>query len=244
MLFFSSFFTLKEIYIYRNDSLSNIEIAYGNMNYFRGKNIFFIESENIVSRLQNSQKSLKYIQIDKKFPRTLEITLESYTPLFAYSDQEMILKNGTILPINPSTQATQLPLIEIRSSHRDTDVLDFKHLAAIDYTIKSLRKNILSLSVERSLYYEQEEELLIVLEIGGILIFDLQKNIENQVQKLAIFHEEKSNILTEDFIYIDLRIDGKIFTCETENTQVCQNNLKNIYDFERSDFEITHTKAL
>lgn len=96
MIFFSSFFSIKEIHIYRKDNLSSIEQAYRSVNIFRSKKIYSIESKEISTRLQKSQKSLKYISIQRKLPDSLEIYLESYKPLFV-SGEKVILENGSML---------------------------------------------------------------------------------------------------------------------------------------------------
>jgi cell division septal protein FtsQ len=48
----------------------------------RGDNIFFVDPSVIISRLKNTQKAIKIIDIRKKIPNTIEISLESYAPLF------------------------------------------------------------------------------------------------------------------------------------------------------------------
>lgn len=230
ILFYSSFFSIQNIYIYRNDTISNIERAYRTVNYIRGQNIFALDTKNTVDRLQKSQPSLKYITIQKKIPNNLNILLESYKPLF-YTDRKIILENGYIFETNSDIDDS-LHYININRLDDSPEKVNHIHLELISQAIDKLKKaSILFWNIQEIQYFETEKEFFLIWENKTILIFDLEKNIENQVEKLIVLHNEKLIFPGNDIIYIDLRISGKIFTCLEEEAEKCNKNLKRIYNY-------------
>lgn len=231
---FSNIFAVKEIYIYRSDSLSDIDAAYRSLNYMRGDNIFFVDPSVIISRLKNTQKAIKIIDIRKKIPNTIEISLESYAPLFRIWTR-LTLENGSIVQGNGVSRET-LPEISLIPTPWDEEILNFNHLEKILILSDSLRKNILWLTIENIQYDTTAEEVLIRVNNGLILMFDIEKNIIPQIKKLTVFSSEKTDILSSFAVYIDLRVDGKIFTCEDENKNACRNTITDLYGKDYFDY--------
>lgn len=61
-------------------------------------------------------------------------------------------------------------------------------------------------------------------------MFDLSgENIARQIEKLAVFQKESEDITQKKYIYIDVRIPGKLFLCSYEEEYKCRQNLKDIY---------------
>ena len=129
LFFFSTFFTVKEIYIYRDDSLSDIDAAYRSLNYVRWDNIYFVDPWVIVSRLKNTQKAIKQIDINKKIPDTIEIRLQSYAPLFRIWNT-LALENGSMVQNNWIVRDS-LPELSLYPDPSDDENLNFTHLEKI-----------------------------------------------------------------------------------------------------------------
>jgi hypothetical protein len=64
---------------------------------------------------------------------------------------------------------------------------------------------------------------------GSLFLFDLSYNIEEQIEKLAIYEKERGNIYEKKYIYVDVRIPEKLFLCPLESEYDCKANIKLIY---------------
>jgi len=87
----------------------------------------------------------------------------------------------------------------------------------------------LSLQIKNLHYFVTQRELAVETETGIYLFFDLNKDIEPQIEKLVIFNKEDGDISKKNIIYIDNRVSNKIFYCDTESEYKCRKNLKEIY---------------
>ncbi len=229
-IFWSSYFHVKKINIFREDPIINIDRAYGSIDYLRGKNIFLIDSKDIAARLQRAQSSISSIKISTNIPNTLNINLGSYTPLLQTS-KHIILSNGSVID-KDSIPSNDIPTIH--TSVPLTNYVDFsknlpvRDLIQISSLLSYATKNIFGFSWDKISYQVTEREILI-LSGWVIYIFSLDDNIENQVNKIAILEKERGKIGEKKYVYIDMRINGKVFTCSYESEFDCKYNLREIY---------------
>ncbi len=227
MIYFSHAFTLQEIQIYRKDGISNIEQAYRSVDVFRWKKIYTLGHKDISTRLQRGQNSLKYITIQKQFPRGLKIYLESYKPLFR-SGKNIILENGSIIEMPRQTEET-LPKIYFSQKISGQDKLNHIHLKRIENIWNTMAENIQNFQILLRIYYMQEEEVLFLTQQWNIIVFDLgEKNIQQQ-EKLKLFLQEKRDIDWNTIVYLDLRVDGKVYLCSKEEEYSCKKNIQQLY---------------
>lgn len=227
LVFFSSFFNIKEIHIYRKDGLSNIEQAYRSMDIFRFKKIYSVEDKDISSRLQKSQKSLKYITIRKKLPDSLEIYLESYKALFVLGGK-LILENGSILEGSGLIKNT-LPKLEIADTWESVKTLSYQNLQNIKKIWILLAENIQDFQISHRIYYVRQEEVIFLTRQWVMLIFDLTENSRHQTEKLGLYIQSLQDTQFSDYIYLDLRISGKVYACWKKNEYLCRSNMNKIY---------------
>ncbi len=224
-------FRVKEIFITRQGTIININQAYTSVDPFRWKNIFFLQNNQIAQRLQNSQNTLKNININTKFPDTLDIVLQSYTPIFQ-TEQYIILENGAIIP-RENYDTTSLPWIRVAKDIGETyifwELLHPQDLKYISQLLNKLPKNIAGFEIKNTIYFPTEREIFIVWKNDTLFIFDLQADIGQQIQQLSIFNREKHNITQTPYVYIDIRIREKIFLCGLEAEYQCRKNIKYIY---------------
>ncbi len=224
-------FRIQEINIYKQDSIINIPQAYSSVRFVRGKNLFFLDTWEIVKRLQKWQNTIQSIEFRKKPPNGLNIYLKSHPPLFQ-SEKYLILSNGVLLE-KQEKQNLELPLISFSKDIEEIvlfqKTLNPSNLKNIDFLFKDLNRNILGFSPQSIEYFITEKEVLITNSIGTIFLFDLTWNIENQIKRLAIFQKEWVNISKKKYIYIDVRIPQRLFLCPYTEEYKCKANLKFIY---------------
>lgn len=94
---------------------------------------------------------------------------------------------------------------------------------------EEIKTNIIRIQIKDIIYYPIERELILAIEGGAKLIFDLGKPVTPQIKRLAIFDTENIKIDIPGMVYIDLRIKDKVFYCTTETEYQCVINLKTIY---------------
>jgi len=241
ILFFSPFTKVQKINIIKKDDITNINIAYNSLDNIRWKSILNIDKSKIKSKLIQYQSNLKNINIDIKLPNSIKISLESYLPLFyttfniwELEKKYLILSNWTLIP--SSKEITDLKLLNIitNDDSKLANFLDYKQIYSENYInniniiINKLKENIIDINIEELTYYKIERELHIKTN-NSILIFSLDENISNQIEKLVIFNKDYKNISKAWIYYIDIRVKDKIFYCPNEEEYTCIQNLKRIY---------------
>lgn len=237
-------FRIERINIIKKDWITNINIAYKALEDFRWTSTFNIDKQKVLEKLKNYQENIKDINLNIKFPKTIDITIESFKENFNVNingKNYILLENGTLIPtINP---AKELKNLEIIKDIDKTKILDYKIIFDMQYILKiekiekMVKENIWYVNINWLKYYEKEREVHIILNNFTRLIFSLDDNIsvEEQIKSLAIIDRENSQISNNDKVYIDLRVKGKVFFCsikDDKNKQKenqCNENLRYIY---------------
>jgi hypothetical protein len=98
--------------------------------------------------------------------------------------------------------------------------------------VNNLKENIIDINIDEIIYYITEREVHIKTDKNTLLIFNIDSDIKEQIEKVSIFNKEKLNINKNPLVYVDLRILNKVFYCTTENEYQCIKNLKSIYSYE------------
>lgn len=241
LLFLGPFFNVKDIYITRWNANVNLDLAYEAIDGIRGKKIFTLEKKKITELLLKRQKSIQNIDISFIPPQSIDIQITSYDSVFHTYINDIsyhILTNGSVIP----SENTTLPYLHI---YTDSElwgnmlnykkILQEKYIAAIEVLRTKVQENIIELQIESLHYYVKERELIIVLQSWGELIFDLTKDLETQIEKLVIFHDEWWDIRKRSLIYTDLRIENKVFFCDTNEEFLCRLHLKTIYGIKQKN---------
>ncbi len=226
---------VENILVTRQDTIININQAYSSLEYIRWKNILFLDTSEIVARLQKSQNSIKNIAFNIKFPKTIEISLGAYSPVFQM-EKSLILSNGTLLS-KENTSEYDIPTIRLVSDDIDEDLTFWKNLNVqdikkIELLLQELQKNILGISIISIQYFVSEKELILANEDQTLFIFDLGTDIERQIEQLSIYQKEGRNLAEKKYVYIDVRIPQKLYVCPLENEYSCRQNIITIYDEE------------
>lgn len=231
-------FKIKNIEIIKQDNITNMIIAYKAVENYRSSSIFWAEKIEILKRLQNYQQNIREIKINIILPNTIKIIIDSYKGVFNTTVNEkafILTENWTLIPSQYSEELMELIIINKFDKNKFLDYkkfLDTEYIKKIYKIIWDLKENILSIKIKKITYYVIEREIHIETEKNTTIIFDLNWNSQEQIEKIAIFNKEHKNIERNSIIYIDLRIANKVFYCTTENEYQCINNLKSIYSVE------------
>ncbi len=230
------FFEIKNIYITRQNTNVNIDMAYNAVDSFRGKKSFNIDTEDIKKAILKNQESIEDVTVSLRFPDSIHINITAYDNVFQTHIREApytIVTNGSVIPL---IGTSDLPYIILyQNSSGVSNIPDYKevfsprYIEAIEYLKNSLVENIIALKIKALHYFVAERELIIELETWEYLIFDLTWNLPAQIEKIVIFHNENGDITTKNIIYIDNRIDNKIFYCDTSTEYLCRVNIREIY---------------
>lgn len=236
-LIYWSNFSLKNINIIKEDNITNINVSYSSVNEFRNKPIFLLNQEDIKKRIKAYQENIKEIKTSIVLPDTLKINISSYKWYFNIEQNwkiYIITQNWVMVPFKSKDET--LKTIELKSKQENNlIILDYKKvfnerfIENIKYLEEAIEKNLIDIKIEKIVYYEIEREAHFYINNNTILIFDINWNIESQVETLAIFNKQHLDLSKDWIIYIDLRIKDKVFYCTKEEAYNCENNLKKIY---------------
>jgi len=232
---FWSTFKIKFIEIIKQDNITNMSIAYNATDKYRNVSIFNIKENEILKRLKEYQQNIKKIDIRIKLPNTLKINISSYKWLFNTKINEknyIITENGTLVPSNYSDSLKELVLVQKFDKNKFIDykkILDPTFINNIKLIVDSIKENIIKINISEIKYYITEREVHLKTDKKTILIFNLNSNIKEQIEKIAILNKEHININKNSIVYIDLRVKNKVFYCTTEKEYQCYQNLKSIY---------------
>lgn len=229
-------FEIQNINIIKKDDITNIDISYKSVDDIRWKNIFGIDKEKIKENIKNYQQNIKDINIQVVWKNNLKIELESYKWVFDVSlwwKNYLVCENWSLVP---KRQNDEIIDIKIENPVNKVNFVDYKiifeekYISKITKIINDLEENILNVTINGIIYYETERELHIDTKNNIKLIFDLEKEVEEQIKKLSIFDKDYKKLNLWWIVYVDLRILNKIFYCKTENEFQCNLNIKSIYE--------------
>jgi cell division septal protein FtsQ len=210
-------------------------IAYKAVDTYRWKSIFAAEKADVLWRLQDYQHNVRDINIDLVLPDTLKIIIDSYKWIFNTTINDktfLITENGTLIPSVYSTDLKELVVINNFDKNKYIDykkTFDTEYIEKIYKIIELLEENIINLEISDLEYYLVEREIHITVDEYTIIIFDLDWEFKEQIEKIAIFNKDYLDINNKTIIYIDLRIKNKVFYCTSENEFQCMENLKSVY---------------
>lgn len=237
-------FRIEKINIIKKDWITNINIAYKSIEDFRWISIFNIEKTEVLNKLKDYQENIKDINLKLDFPKTMDITIESFKEKFNINinwKNYILLENWALVPtINKNKNLKDLEVIKNIEKTKILDykvVFDMQYIQKIEEIEKKVRENIGSIEINILKYYEKERELHLIVNNITRLIFSLDNNIsiDEQIKNLAVLDRENSKISNNDKIYVDLRIKWKVFLCSTawdnpkQKENICIENLSYIY---------------
>jgi len=177
------------------------------------ENILFFDGEALAAKLSAEFPVLKTIGIEKKLRHELIINFFERMPSgiwcfdpgkCRYFDSEGVLWGEPVR----SSGFLLLMIDDLRKSDNQ-ERIDIDFFNGIRLAAETLKKRNIS-TKEAGIPEDSVMDFYLVADGGYRLIFNLDTDIEGQVEVLKIFLNDKSNV---DFRpqYIDLRIDGRVY---------------------------------
>jgi len=232
-----NYFSIKNINISINDTITDENISYKSIDSIRNKSIFLENKENISKKLLNYQKNIKKIEINRVLPDTLNINIESFPILMDifYNEKKYSLtSNWVLIPYKSiNKDNNRISINAISWKKEKYKIFSYKKIFKdnlvnkIYLLINSFKNNILDNKIEKINLYIDEKELHITIKNKTIFIFSLEEDTDKQLKKILVYSKEKDKILK--YVYIDLRVEDKIFICPYEKEYQCLKNLRRIY---------------
>lgn len=251
ILFFKwPLFKVNEVNIIKLDQYVNSKLIEKQLNKIKWQLLFKIKSDEIKSNIKNIEQNIKNIDIDKVFPSKINIRLTSYVPIFktSFNDNNyLITENWVFIPTrnkNEKIKTLTIRNLELQNYPNYRKILKEKILQNIVYIKNELEENIVNIKIDDIIYYKISNEVHYLINNKTRLIFDLEQDIDKKLEQIFVFNKEKINIIKPWIIYIDNRVESKVFYCPDTETQQCIENLNYIYEekLNFNNFPQTNTK--
>ncbi len=230
VLFFSTYLKISKLVIVGNSELSVEEIKkvigdqqQGKILKIIPKDNFLLVSKSAVEKLLAGHfRKIKSVSVVKKFPDTLEITLQERKALLVFCNGEacfLIDENGVAYSEADfnSPELTQNNLIKISDSSPEAiklgdEILDQTYIQYVSTLKEALGR--INLTVENDFWTPSlmADEVNVKITQGGELYFSTQFPLESAIKTLAIIlKKEPLETQQSDLTYIDLRTENKVF---------------------------------
>ncbi|MBI4234849.1 hypothetical protein HY604_00960 [Candidatus Peregrinibacteria bacterium] len=216
LFFFSSYFLVSEIYI-AEENIDNMalgeEIKAGAKKGI-GKNIIFLDTDELNTKIFGSFPQLQNLQIEKDYPKSLKISFTEFPLAANVNNEAPNLKKSYIInsmgyAIEEDLKSTTLPTITIKSAEPLNTANPIIEAQKLNYILnaKTYFEEKFGMKVKEILYKPQAREVHLITEKNFAIWLDIQKSAEDQLKKLkkALV---KLNIFNDPLLYIDLRIAG------------------------------------
>ncbi len=230
VLFFSAYLKISKISINGNEELDLAEIR-SVIESKQQRKLFKIfpmdtfllaNTGNLENSLTSQFRKIKKVSVVKKFPDTLEITLQERKALLVLCSGEkcfLIDENGTAYSEAnfDSPEITQNHLIKIFDRNPDDirigdtviERLYVQYVSALSVTLQGIGVAIDNEYWTPSLV---ADEIDVKISNGGELYFSTQFPLETAIKTLNIvLKKELIRIQQSDVAYIDLRTENKVF---------------------------------
>jgi cell division septal protein FtsQ len=226
------------VIIERTDEFSDINIAYKAIEDVYGKSLWFTSAAEVGHAIRSLEKNIGNVDVQRLYPNGLKVVIESYPPVFTVHFRSLgrdflLSENGILIP--DRTKRDDLPSMNVYSAELlESSFLDYKEaismakMKRILALVNAFKEQFPKVSLVSLSYYKTENEIHLFLENGTRIIFLLDDTLDKGFQALRITESNTPGLLTGwEYLYIDTRIIGKIFTCKDKN--LCTKNLEKIY---------------
>lgn len=215
-VFFSSYFKVKEIKILddllESESLG-LEIK-SNLKSSLGKNIIFIDTNDLKETLLDSYPEIEEVQVEKDYPSKITIEFSQYPLVANVVNESSTMKKNYIInsigyAMKEDLESTNLPYIIVETDeplNPESPIIEANKLRYILETIIYFEDKF-GMRVVEVVYKKTPREIHLLTERDFNIWLDMQNPADEQLKKLkkALV---KLDIYTEDLQYIDLRIAG------------------------------------
>jgi len=237
VLLFSHYFSIKEINMYSESSGFNINLWYRSIDDIRYKSIFLTDLQLIDKLLKEDQPAIKSVNIRRNLPDKLNIKVDLYDNIFntTFKNKDYnITTNWVLIPwnIDPSIYDIEIKWLDPSNYYDYKSVIKKNSIDSISNILKNLYNIKSDIQVLSIIYYINEDNLILKIDSWYYVIFDLREDVLKQLSSLNIFIKEYIGKIEDEIIYIDLRVDWKIYYCLESTKASCFRTLKYLYDIE------------
>lgn len=197
---------------------------------FAGRNILTLSTKEIFKNLSQSIRHIQSVEKTLLFPDGIRIKVSSFPPLYrAYIGEEIFLltENGQLI--------TDIPAVEVQGLHIHTLAQDPQlqrntpihqdDMYLLGLILSTWKKEMPERPVEQIDFYDQEKEVHLTSQNTRFILTLYDGSV--QISTLAqLIKWELINVSRQ--YYIDLRIPGRLYSCDRDKTE-CAQNIVNIY---------------
>lgn len=232
-MFFSTFFSVQDIGLIRQDFRADMETISKVTEPFRNKNIFLVSKSEIKSVIRENFSEIQNIEIEKKLPRRIIITVSTYPvvakmtffvkpkvdPLSEAEKSEELRQYSIFINqvgnmSNGTTEDEGVFLIEqqevLEQSYKLGENVISKELLSQIERNRNLLEETIEVGIVSAKYFKDAKEIHFIAGNGTAFWVDFATSQESQIRKMEHIIAE-TNILKEKIEYFDLRINERIF---------------------------------
>ena len=236
----SSYFVIapSSVIIERQDTFTDINIAYKSIEDIFGKSLFAVSTSDITDMITRLQKNIRTVSVTRLPPNGVKIILDSYPPEFfttvASAKQDYIVTRNGVLIREKSIPDNLLRIDIVDTAFFEEGFYDYRQaisLADMDRIVavrKGFEERFQSLHITKLTYFHQENELHIALDNDTVILFGLDANVASRLSLLKYYNDSNTNILSQgSILYLDIRNPARFFACREK--PACPSNLRRIY---------------
>ncbi len=217
-IFLSGFFTVKQIDVKGNRTVSGREVAEQLTNIMNssilGKNIIFINTNKLAAQFADKHPQLSGIKIKKKFLNKIEISLteRQASLIWKTGNNQFVLSEDGRAYSQWSGGSTNLLIVTDGANLPVTIGQQVVPASFIVFT-----RQLISRLNEQKIAYsgisvpETTSEVYITTKDGYILKLDTTRSVDDQIADLKAVIALLAKQKNKPKEYIDLRISGKVF---------------------------------
>jgi cell division septal protein FtsQ len=179
-----------------------------------GKNIIFVKTEKIEKQLLTSFPAIEKISIQKKYPKTIILTLSEYDLIANIIHKKDAIKKTYIINsigyvVKENFENPSLPYIVLVSEEPINKEIPAIEKTRLNYIINATNyfQDKFGMRLVEVEYRSISRELHLITERGFSIWLDIQHSYETQLKKLKKAMVSL-DIYKENLDYIDLRIAG------------------------------------
>jgi cell division septal protein FtsQ len=220
VLFFSNNFEVNNIQIQGNqrikkDSLMEQvaqQLGIKRFKFFSlNKNIFFFNSDQLKSEIMSAYEGVEEIEIEKNIPHDVVIKIKERDSVGVWCFQDGChYFDDQGVTWGSALESSGSLIVTVKDPENKEGRIDKDLLA----TVRMLTSKLKEIGVPAKVISKEvgaPKDLRVSVVPGYDLLFNLNSNMEDQIQILRVFLKDKSKDLGFNPQYLDLRLNGRVY---------------------------------
>lgn len=211
----SDFWAVKKVDCRQNDNFCSADLWTELISLTLGKNIIFLKTKPLVSRILSQDPTIKEVKVKKKLPSEVVFELKKREAVAAIVEEAtffIVDKEGVIISKTANPQPENLPLIFVNEpiNLREGEKFNTEEIVGLINLLNELR---LYLFQPRSARLLSSQNGQVNLKNGEEVLFSLKKELKIQLDSLQLIFS-RSKIEGRNIKRVDLRFDKPVVTYE------------------------------